>query len=79
MEEKRQVRLFRNGRNQAVRIPREFEIEGDEAILRKEGDRLILEPIRAGKLLSVLRALGPLEESFPDIDDSMPALDEPKL
>ena len=79
MEEKRQVRLFRNGRNQAVRIPREFEIEGDEAILRKEGDRLILEPIRAGKLLSVLRALGPLEESFPDIDDSMPALDEPEL
>ena len=42
----RHVRLFRNGRNQAVRIPREFELEGDEAIMRKEGGRLILEPIR---------------------------------
>jgi antitoxin VapB len=39
----RHVRLFRNGRNQALRIPREFELEGDEAILRKEGDRLIVE------------------------------------
>ena len=76
MNKERHVRLFRNGRNQAVRIPREFELEGDEAILCKEGDRLILEPIRTGKLLSVLRALGPLKEPFPDIDDSLPSLDE---
>lgn len=75
MKEERHVRLFRNGRNQAVRIPREFELEGDEAILRKEGDRLILEPIRTGKLLSVLRALGPLKEPFPDIDDPLLPLD----
>ena len=40
-ETERHVRLFRNGRNQALRIPREFELPGDEAILRKEGDRLI--------------------------------------
>lgn len=79
MKEERHVRLFRNGRNQAVRIPREFELEGDEAILRKEGDRLILEPIRTGKLLSVLRSLGPLQEPFPEIDDPMPPLDEPEL
>lgn len=30
----RHVRLFRNGRNQAVRIPREFELPGEEAIIR---------------------------------------------
>ena len=40
----RHVKLFRNGRNQAVRIPREFELPGTYAIMRKEGDRLILEP-----------------------------------
>lgn len=79
MTEERHVRLFRNGRNQAVRIPREFEFEGDEAILRKEGDRLILEPIRTGKLLSVLRAFGPMTVPFPDIDDELPPLDEPDL
>ena len=47
----RHVRLFRNGRNQALRIPREFELEGDEAILRKESGRLIVEPIRKGGYL----------------------------
>ena len=45
-ETERHVRLFRNGRNQALRIPREFELEGDEAVLRKEGDRLIIEAKR---------------------------------
>ncbi len=35
-------RQFKNGRNQAVRIPREFELAGEDAIMRKDGDRLIL-------------------------------------
>lgn len=79
MREERHVRLFRNGRNQAVRIPREFEFDGDEALLIKDGDRLVLEPIRKGRLLESLRALGPLNEPFPDIDDSLPPLDEPDV
>lgn len=78
-EQERHVRLFRNGRNQALRIPREFEFEGDEAILRKEGDRLIVEPVRIGRLLALLRTLEPLDEPFPDIDEDLPALDEPAL
>lgn len=45
MSAPRRVKLFRNGRNQAVRIPREFELSGDEAILRREGERLIIEPV----------------------------------
>ena len=36
-------KIFRNGRNQAVRIPREFEFRGEEAIMRKEGDRIIID------------------------------------
>jgi antitoxin VapB len=72
----RHVRLFRNGRNQALRIPREFEIEGDEAILRKEGDRLIVEPVRKGRLLALLNSLEPLDEPFPDVDEDLPAHDE---
>ncbi|MBV8102168.1 MAG: AbrB/MazE/SpoVT family DNA-binding domain-containing protein, partial [Verrucomicrobia bacterium] len=42
----RRVKLFKNGRNQAVRIPREFELPGEDAIMRKEGRRLIIEPAR---------------------------------
>jgi len=39
----RRVRLFSNGRNEALRTPREFELPGTDAIIRKEGDRLIVE------------------------------------
>jgi len=78
-ELERHVRLFRNGHNQAVRIPREFELEGDEAIVRKEGDRLIIEPVRKGRLLALLATLDPLEEAFPDVDDDLAPLDDPDL
>jgi antitoxin VapB len=65
----RYVKLFKNGRNQAVRIPREFELPGEEAIMRKEGDRLILEPAPPRSLLAVLKTLPTLDEEFPSIDD----------
>jgi antitoxin VapB len=63
----RHVKLFKNGQNQAVRIPREFELPGNEAIMRKEGDRLILEPAPPKSLLALLATLQPLEETFPPI------------
>jgi len=75
----RHVRLFRNGRNQALRIPREFELEGEEALIHKEGDRLIVESIRKGRLLALLSSLPPLTEPFPDIDDDLPSLDDVQL
>jgi antitoxin VapB len=65
----RHVKLFKNGRNQAVRIPREFELSGEEAIIRKEGQRLIIEPAPPRSLLAVLAALSTLDEKFPPIED----------
>ncbi len=79
MQSERHVRLFRNGRNQALRIPREFELEGDEAIIHKEGDKLIIEPIRKGKLLTLLATLEPLDEAFPDVDEGLLPLDDVEL
>jgi len=78
-EAERHVRLFRNGRNQAIRIPREFELEGDEAILRKEGDRLVIEPVRKGRLLALLGKLDSIEEPFPDVDNDLPPANEVEL
>jgi antitoxin VapB len=69
----RRIRLFKNGRNQAIRIPREFELPGEEAIIRREGDKLIIEAAPASSLLSILAELAPIEETFPDIDDPPPA------
>jgi antitoxin VapB len=75
----RHVRLFRNGRNQALRIPREFELEGEEAIIHKDGDRLIVEPVRKGRLLALLSSMEPLDVPFPDVDDDLPAPDDVTL
>jgi antitoxin VapB len=69
MTAERRVRLFRNGRNQAVRIPREFELPGQDATIRKEGDRLVIEPAPPRSLLAVLATLEPIEEEFPAIDE----------
>lgn len=69
MSTQRRVKLFRNGRNQAVRIPREFELSGEEAILRKEGNRLIIEPAPPRSLLALLATLEPIDEAFPPIPD----------
>ncbi len=72
MGPERHVKVFRNGRNQAVRIPREFEFPGEEAIMRKEGDRLIIEPTPPKSLLAVLATLAPLGDDFPPIGDLPP-------
>jgi antitoxin VapB len=73
MSEQRHVRLFRNGRNQAVRIPVEFELPGDEAIIHRDGDRLVIEPVRKRGLIALLKTMKPLEEGLPEIDDPVPA------
>ena len=69
----RHVKLFKNGRNQAVRIPREFELPGEDAIMRKEGDKLIIETMPPKKsLLELLETLEPIDEEFPEIEDLPP-------
>lgn len=65
----RQVRLFRNNRNQAIRIPVEFELPGSEATISRDGDRLIIAPIRKKGLAALLDSWEPLDEEFPEIND----------
>lgn len=69
MRTERQVSLFKNGRNQALRIPREFELAGNKAIVRKEGDRLIIEPVQRRSLLALLGTWVSFEEDLPTITD----------
>lgn len=43
----RTVSLFKNGRNQAIRLPKEFEFEGvSELEITRDGDALVLRPVR---------------------------------
>lgn len=72
LSDQRHVRLFRNGRNQAVRIPVEFELPGNEAIMHRDGDRLVIEPARKRGLVALLRSMKPLPDDFPEIADPVP-------
>lgn len=79
----RPVRLFRNGANQAVRIPKEFELPGKDALIHREGNKLIIEAIEpkhpkgsAAALLAVLATMEPIDEEFPDVDEGLLPLDD---
>lgn len=71
----REAKLFRNNRSQAVRIPVEFEMPGDRVLIRRDGDKLVLEPVKTPSTLKELLmawreepGLAP-EDDFPDIQD----------
>src|SRR6266436_9191847 len=66
MPEQRRARLFRNGRNQAVRIPVEFELPGSEAIMHRDGDRLVIEPVRKRGLTALLKTMSRCKRNFPE-------------
>lgn len=38
-------KIFKHGRSQAVRLPKEFRFEGKEVRLSKVGDKVIMEPL----------------------------------
>jgi antitoxin VapB len=68
----RRVTLYKQGRNQTVRIPRDFELPGKDVVLRKEGERLIVAPVQPKSLLDVLATLAPLDEEFQELADPHP-------
>lgn len=77
----REAKLFRNNKSQAVRIPADFEFPGDRVLIHREGDRLIIEPVRPRNLLEVLaqlQQLGP-DDLFPDIDEGLLPLKDIEL
>jgi len=76
MHAEREVKFFRNGRNQAVRIPREWEFAVAGGIMRREGSRLIIETRPRETLIEVLDRLAPLSpEHWMDPIESLPAGD----
>lgn len=72
ISEEREASLFRNGRSQAVRIPREFEFAGDKVVIRKEGERLVIEPKRQSSLLEWMASRKPFDPSDDPFADGDP-------
>ncbi|MHB8272403.1 antitoxin [Bradyrhizobium sp.] len=69
----RRVKLLRSGPRQVIRIPVEFELPGEEAVMHREGDRLVIEPLRKRGLLALLKTMEPFDGDFPEINDPPPA------
>jgi antitoxin VapB len=72
----RAVKLFRNGRNQAVRIPVEFELPGTDAIMFRDGDRIVVEPVRRRGLAALLDSWEDMNEALPEIEDMAPEAED---
>lgn len=72
MDHPRRVRIFKNGSNQAIRIPRELELKAAEATIRREGRRLVIEPVERISLLELLATWQPIDIRFPDFADPPP-------
>ena len=71
-ETERLARLFRNGGNQAVRLPKGFEMNADEVLLRREGDTIILTP-KPRSWGEYFRHAKRMDKDFPDrIEDLLP-------
>ncbi|TNM65532.1 antitoxin [Aliirhizobium smilacinae] len=77
MSAEHHVKLFRNGGAQAVVIPAEFEMAGEEAVMRKEGDRLVIEPVGPkDDFREWLATIEPWDEEFPDVDEDQQPMKE---
>ena len=70
------VRLFHKDHHQALRIPHGLEFHHDDVIVRKEGQRLIVEPAsRPNDLAELLASWEPLDDTFPEVDETLLPLD----
>jgi antitoxin VapB len=74
------AKVFRNGRNRAIRIPVEFDFPGDDVTITKQGRRIIIEPVEPKMdLLEWLKTIEPWDEEFPDIDEGLLPPDDVEL
>ena len=65
------AKIFRSGRSQAVRLPKDFWFEGKEVRIRRHGSSVILEPIAED--WSWLHAIaGKLDEDFVTATNEQP-------
>ena len=57
------AKVFRNGGSQAIRLPKDMRVSGDEVIVRQDFGIITILPKRAkkGSLLELLRSIGPID------------------
>ena len=72
LPKERRAKIFKNGRSRAVRIPKDFDLPGDEVVIRQETDGVItIHPRKKRGLLALLATMDRLGE-----DDVMPQIED---
>ena len=76
MPKAQHVKLLRRSGRQVFCIPAEFELPGEEAIVHRQDDRLVIEPVRKRNLLAFLETIEPFDGDIPEADDPPPAAEK---
>ena len=72
MSLERRIKIIQTGGEQSIPVPREFALPTEDALIRKDGDKLVIEPAARPSLLKVLAGLRPIGEDFPPIEELAP-------
>lgn len=70
------AKVFLNGRSQAIRIPKEFRVDGDEVYIEKVGNSLIITPKKENHWDAMSKALDEIDTSSFNIDRTEPPMDK---
>ncbi|HLX38557.1 MAG TPA: type II toxin-antitoxin system VapB family antitoxin [Candidatus Binataceae bacterium] len=76
------AKVFKNGRSQAVRIPKEFRFDVDEVTIERKGESLVLTPRKVPRYKNwkeYLEKAPRLSDDFPDDIPDSPPRPVPKL
>jgi antitoxin VapB len=65
------AKVFMNGRSQAVRLPKEFRVEGDEVAVTRLGDAIVLQPIKK-TWLDIYHEMSEIPSFLDEREDSPP-------
>jgi antitoxin VapB len=66
------AKLFKSGRSQAVRLPKEFRFEGKEVRVNRHGRAVLLEPMQEEDWKSVFAKIDALGVDFPEREEQPP-------
>ena len=73
------AKLFTNGRSQAVRLPQEFRFEGDEVLIERVGDTVVLRPLRKKTWAEVFAAIDAIDAVFPEREQPEAEQERPEI
>ena len=73
------TQLTREGNYQILQLPQELFLLTKDVSIRKEGEKLIIEPYRQKTLLEILATLEDINEEFPNVDEGLLPLDDIEL